>query len=78
MLAQCTALAEINLEYNQIGPAGAESLAGVLTQCTALAHLEISRTITWALSGKGDFEGRGAVRGSWRGQASGLILEEEV
>jgi Ran GTPase-activating protein (RanGAP) involved in mRNA processing and transport len=42
VLGQCTALAHLNLGDNQIGPAGAESLAGVLGQCTALDHLNLS------------------------------------
>ena len=41
MLAQCTALAHLDLSYNDIGTAGAERLAGVLGQCAALAHLDL-------------------------------------
>jgi len=36
-----TALAHLNLGINGIGPAGAESLAGVLGQCAALVHLDV-------------------------------------
>jgi hypothetical protein len=32
--------------YNQIGDEGAESLAGVLGQCAALAHLDLSNQIS--------------------------------
>ena len=39
MLAQCLALTHLDLSDNQIGPAGAESFAGVLARCSALAHL---------------------------------------
>jgi hypothetical protein len=42
VLAQCPALAHLNLYYNQIGPAGVERLARVLGQCPALAHLNLS------------------------------------
>jgi Ran GTPase-activating protein (RanGAP) involved in mRNA processing and transport len=41
VLAQCAALAHLNLCRNLIGPDGAESLAGVLAQCAALAHLKL-------------------------------------
>jgi hypothetical protein len=34
-------LAHLNLDSNQIGDAGAGSLAGVLPQCQALSHLEL-------------------------------------
>ena len=40
-LAQCRALAHLNLSYNHIESDGAESLAGVLAQCKALAHLDL-------------------------------------
>jgi hypothetical protein len=35
----CPALAHLDLNENQIGPDGVESLAGVLGQCASLAHL---------------------------------------
>jgi hypothetical protein len=35
------ALAHLDLSYNEIGDAGAESLAGVLTQCRELTHLDL-------------------------------------
>jgi hypothetical protein len=41
VLAQCTALAHLDLSYNQLGAAGAERLAGVLGQCAALTHLNL-------------------------------------
>jgi len=65
VLAQCTALAHLNLRSNQIGSGGADSLAGVLAQCPALAHLDLSGN---------DIEAGGGLRASWRGQASGLLL----
>ena len=43
VLAQCTALAHLNLRGNRFGDAGAESLAGVLAQCPALTHLNLRR-----------------------------------
>ncbi len=42
VLAQCSALAHLNLGCNGIGAAGAASLGGVLGQCAALAHLNLS------------------------------------
>ena len=42
VLAQCTALAHLNLRSNGIEAGGAEKLAGVLGQCPALAHLDLS------------------------------------
>jgi len=56
VLAQCPALAHLDLSYDVelfpgltgfehyhgIGAAGAESFAGVLAQCAALAHLNLS------------------------------------
>jgi hypothetical protein len=39
----------------------------VLTQCPALAHLNLS--YNWIDTG-----GQGRLRASWRGQASGLLL----
>jgi Ran GTPase-activating protein (RanGAP) involved in mRNA processing and transport len=67
VLAQCTALTHLNLRYNQIGPGGAESIAGVLAQCTALTHLNLWNNGIGAV-------GKGRLRASWRGQASGLLL----
>jgi hypothetical protein len=40
-LRHCAALAHLDLGDNQVGHAGAESLAGVLAQCTALTHLNL-------------------------------------
>jgi Ran GTPase-activating protein (RanGAP) involved in mRNA processing and transport len=70
VLPQCAALAHLDLSYNRIGDAGAEGLAGVLGQCAALAHLEL-----WGNDIRPDGEGR--LRASWRGQASGLVFEDE-
>jgi hypothetical protein len=42
VLAQCAALARLNLSSNGIGAGGAKSLAGVLAQCTALVQLDLS------------------------------------
>ena len=55
----------LSLPDNEIGDAGAESFAGVLAQCPALAHLYVR--------GYGTV-GKGRSRASWRGQASGLVL----
>ena len=41
MLTQCPALAHLDICSNQIGPVGAESLAGVLGQCVEMAHLDL-------------------------------------
>ena len=43
VLAQCPALAHLNLSGNGIRRAGAASLAPVLGQCTALTHLNLNR-----------------------------------
>jgi Ran GTPase-activating protein (RanGAP) involved in mRNA processing and transport len=69
VLGQCTALTQLDLSYNDIGDSGAESLAGVLGQCASLAHLDL-----WYNKYSAVLEGR--LRASWRGQASGLILDE--
>jgi Ran GTPase-activating protein (RanGAP) involved in mRNA processing and transport len=45
LLAQCPALAHIDLCGNDIGAAGAENFAGVLRQFTALAHLNLGRNL---------------------------------
>jgi hypothetical protein len=69
VLGQCRELVHLNLSRNVIGPDRAESLAGVLGQCTALAYLDV---IGSALSGEGGFELRGVVKllalswGNWR------------
>jgi Ran GTPase-activating protein (RanGAP) involved in mRNA processing and transport len=67
VLTQCPALAHLNLDGNGMGDDGAESLAGVLGQCAALAHLNLSGNDIGTV-------GRGRLRASWRGQASGLRL----
>jgi Ran GTPase-activating protein (RanGAP) involved in mRNA processing and transport len=68
----CTAeLAHLDLSLNDIGQDVAESLAGVLAQCTALSHLDL-----WGnnlLVGIG-VVGEGMLRASWCGEASGLFL----
>jgi hypothetical protein len=46
-----------------MGAGGTERLAGVLGQCVALAHLD--RGMTSALSGKGSFELRGAIKAAY-------------
>ena len=67
LLPQCPAVTHLDLHYNGIGNAGAESFAGVLAQCAALAHLDLRGNDIGAVGG-------GRVRASWRGQASGLVL----
>jgi Ran GTPase-activating protein (RanGAP) involved in mRNA processing and transport len=42
VLAQCPALTHLNLCFNSIEAAGAESLAGVLGRCRELVHLNLS------------------------------------
>jgi hypothetical protein len=42
VLAQCPALAHLNLRFNNIRAAGAESPAGVMEQCSTLAHLDLN------------------------------------
>jgi Ran GTPase-activating protein (RanGAP) involved in mRNA processing and transport len=73
VLPECAALAHLNLWGNWIFSEGAESFAGVLAQCPALAHLDLSYNSIdiWGEVGE-------RLRASWRGQASGLALEEEV
>jgi Ran GTPase-activating protein (RanGAP) involved in mRNA processing and transport len=67
VLPQCTALVHLNLSWNLIRAGGAESLAGVLAQCAALAHLNLCANDIGTV-------GRGRLRASWGGQASGLVL----
>ena len=54
-------------DYNGMGHAGKESLAGVLVQCPALAHLDLSDNNIGAV-------GKRRLRASWCGQASGLCF----
>ena len=42
VLAQCPALAHLDLCWNAIDAGGTESIAGVLARCPALAHLDLS------------------------------------
>jgi len=72
VLPQCPALAHLNLEYNEIGPDGAESLAEVLVQCTALAHLNLE--YCGGLGNGIEADAAERLRASWCGQASGLLL----
>jgi hypothetical protein len=48
----------------------AKRLARVLAQCAALAYLDLSYNHIGAVGGR-------RLRASWRGQASGLLLEED-
>jgi hypothetical protein len=41
VLAQCTALAYLDLGYNAIDEKGIVSLRGVLAQCASLADIEL-------------------------------------
>ncbi len=59
----------LDLRENKIGTDGTESLAGVLGQCAALANLNLGCNGIAAV-------GKGRLRGSWRGQAIGLLLED--
>jgi Ran GTPase-activating protein (RanGAP) involved in mRNA processing and transport len=67
VLAQCPALAHLDLRGNWIGAGGAERLAGVLGQCTALTHLNLSLNDIKNV-------GKGRLQASWRSQASDLVL----
>ena len=67
VLAQCPALAHLNLWNTDIRANGAARLAGVLAQCAALAHLNLGCNGIGAVGGR-------RMRASWRGQASGLLL----
>ena len=42
MLGQCSSLAVLNLQHNDIGAEGADRLAGVLAQCSSLAVLKLA------------------------------------
>ena len=60
---QCPATSHLDLSGNyNFGAEGAESLAGVLAQCTALAHLNHRGSMESKLSGKGGFELRDVVK----------------
>jgi hypothetical protein len=65
-LGQCASLAHLDLSYNQIGNAGAGSLARVLEQCAALSHLNLigngSISMASKLSGEEGFKLRGVVK----------------
>ena len=67
VLGQCRELVHLNLSYIKIGAGGAERLAGLLAQCTVLAHLDLEYN---GIEGVG----KGMLRASWRGEASGLVL----
>ena len=60
-------ISTLELSRCKIEGQDAESLAEVLVQCPALAHLHLSRNDIGTVA-----EGR--LRASWRGQASGLVL----
>jgi Ran GTPase-activating protein (RanGAP) involved in mRNA processing and transport len=66
VLGQCAALTHLDLRYNVIYNKGALILAGVLPQCAALTRLDFRDNGISAVGG-------GRLRGSWRGQASGLV-----
>jgi hypothetical protein len=79
VLGQCTALAHLDLRCNQIGEVGAEALAGVLAQCPALTHLDLrDNDIAHLDLGYNDIGAvvGGRLRASWRGQASGLLIDD--
>jgi Ran GTPase-activating protein (RanGAP) involved in mRNA processing and transport len=60
----------LDLSENQIGDAGAESLAGVLAQCRELTHLDLS---SFQHNGIGAVSA-GRLQASWHVQASGLRI----
>jgi hypothetical protein len=41
LLAQCVALAHVDVSYNYLGTGGTDSLAGVLAQCPGLSILNL-------------------------------------
>jgi hypothetical protein len=58
VLAQCPALAHLDLRINAMGAVGAERIAGVLAQCPALAHLNLGGIDIRA-------DGQGALQECW-------------
>jgi hypothetical protein len=65
VLAQCAALAQLDLGFNSIGPAGAEQGQRALQECWSSAQrwlTLISATMASKLSGEGGFERRGVVK----------------
>ena len=68
MFSQCTSLARLDLRFNQIRPDGSKSFAGVLAQCPALDHLDLSGN---------RFGDAGAKRltESWSGPEGRLFLD---
>jgi hypothetical protein len=64
----------LDLSENQLGPDGAESLAGVLGQCPALAHLDLQAAEYYEIGYKKI--GSDAEERQWRGPSSGLVLYE--
>ena len=65
-LAQCTALAHLNLRNSMIRPK-VDGLTGILGQCSALTHLDLSQNNIGP-----SYETR--LRASWCGEASGLLF----
>jgi hypothetical protein len=68
LVRKCPAPAQLDLCENELGIAGAESLAAVLGQCPALAHLNLTKCHRRCRGER--------LRSSWRGQACGLLLKE--
>ncbi len=65
-----SAVAHLNLSFNIIGDSGAERFAGVLAQCPALVHLDLENNDIGTIRAE-------RLRASWRGQASGHLLDGE-
>jgi hypothetical protein len=65
-----TIIKALPLRQNWIKASGAKSLAGVLAQCTGLAHLDLSINNIGAVGGL-------RLGASWRGEAAGLLLFED-
>ncbi len=61
LLPEFDSLVNLNLHSNGIGTGGAESLAGVLAQCTVLVHLNLWNNHIGTV-GQGRFEIRGGVK----------------
>jgi Ran GTPase-activating protein (RanGAP) involved in mRNA processing and transport len=71
MMGQCTSLAHLDLNFNQIGNAGAETLAGVPGQCPTLVYLDLRSN-----NGIGS-ETTSRLRTECRGTLSSLLLVED-
>jgi hypothetical protein len=65
VLAQCTALAHLDLSWNQIGDRDGQRLARVMTQCPSLTYLNLRGNCFTS------FSTRGSLRALWCGESCG-------